>query len=652
MLGPRHRHLPQGVVFEDLGSTWVLRAEETVQRTQVGVFAEPWASIEIRTDELTADGPVDLLGFGFTQFAMPVTGGPGRPFVFNPAPNLNSPAAVVPVVFRAGDGSVLLLAPLDSWHEQIVAVVQDESGVQALRWGWHGDLHRVEAGFASTLGLFPAPSATEAFERWGTEVTTRAGTRRADPSVDPVTSKLSYWTDNGAAYWYRTEPGQDLASTLEAKMAELDELGVTIGAVELDSWFYPHEIGRQVAEVGYLDEVPPTGMLSWTPRPDVLPAGIPDLARRLGGRPLILHARHISPRSPYLAEGEWWTDLAAHPVDPTFFDRWFDDAASWGATCVEQDWMIMSWFGVRGLREEPGRASAWQRALDESAGARGMSLIWCMASPGDVLASVELVNVAAVRTSDDYRYAEDPAVLWRWYLVVNRLASSLRLPVFKDCFMTSKEAGTSSIDGDPHAEVEALLSAMSAGVVGIGDRLGRTDPALLSCLCLPDGSLVQPDRPLAVSDVSFFDGADDPVPLWAETCSGEVRYVVALHAASTESPVKGGFELGREYLVYEWRTGQARPAARIDVTLEHRGWALYVCCPISNEPPPVLLEAAAPADWNVARRWALIGDPSKFATMGSARIHSDGTTVPTSGETSVPVRWWIEGVGIAGALIV
>ena len=78
--------------------------------------------------------------------------------------------------------------------------------------------------------------------------------------------------------------------------------------------------------------------------------------RRLPGRawptpPLVIHSRHISPSSPYLDEGDWWVDaLAAQPVDPQFFRRWFDDAVRWGVCCIEQDWMLMYWFGVRALR--------------------------------------------------------------------------------------------------------------------------------------------------------------------------------------------------------------------------------------------------------------------------------------------------------------
>lgn len=37
-----------------------------------------------------------------------------------------------------------------------------------------------------------------------------------------------------------------------------------------------------------------------------------------------------------------------------------------------------------------------------------------MATGADLCASVTLERLVAVRTCDDYRFAEDPAYLWHW----------------------------------------------------------------------------------------------------------------------------------------------------------------------------------------------------------------------------------------------
>lgn len=615
------RHLkptvPSGVRFEDLGDRLVLRAEVDLSGVATGVFASPAVCVELEV--APSGGVVDFVGFSFAQFAMPVRGGTGRPIDWSPASNVNSPHSTIPVVLRSGS-DVCLLAPLDSWHEQIIAVDQDLGGEPLLRWGWHGDLDEVPAGTVTTLGIFEGSSVEACFDAWGRLLREQNPVDR--PGADhPLRRWLSYWTDNGAAYWYRREPDLTIGDSIATKIDELDELGVTIGAVELDSWFYPHEITRPVVAIdaadAELDQVPPTGMLEWQPRPDVLPDGIEHLAARLGDRPLVLHSRHIATTSPYVDDGEWWSELVAHPVDNGFFHRWFEDARRWGAVCLEQDWMVVTWFCVRELRAAPARAQQWLAALNDAAAAVDMVVIWCMATPADMIAAVGLDRVVAVRSGDDYRIEDDPARLWRWYLTVNRLAGALGVPVFKDCFFTASEPGSSGFDGDRHAEAESVLAGLSGGVVGIGDRIGCTDVSVVRRLCLPDGSIATTDTPLALTDASFFDSEAVPLVTWAEAHIGPWRYVVALHLAEVDETVPGRFELGDRYLVYDWRSGGATESSEIVTSLPPRGWALYVCCPI---------EVGRDGD-----RRALIGDPTRYATMAGidprAAPQPDGSAI-------------------------
>ena len=73
-----------------------------------------------------------------------------------------------------------------------------------------------------------------------------------------------------------------------------------VGAVQLDSWWYPHEVLRPFDTDEWV--VPPTGMVAWEARDDVLPDGIAALRERLGDPPLVAHCRHLSSQSPYVDE--------------------------------------------------------------------------------------------------------------------------------------------------------------------------------------------------------------------------------------------------------------------------------------------------------------------------------------------------------------
>ena len=127
---------------------------------------------------------------------------------------------------------------------------------------------------------------------------------------------MSYWTDNGSAYWYRTEPGLDAASTVVAAVDDLEARGLPVGAVQLDSWWYPHEVLRPFDTDEWV--VPPSGMVRWEPRADVLPDGVGALRERLGRRPLVTHCRHLSSQSTYGDEFAMWVDGdRAHPQTPS-----------------------------------------------------------------------------------------------------------------------------------------------------------------------------------------------------------------------------------------------------------------------------------------------------------------------------------------------
>ncbi|HZX55340.1 MAG TPA: hypothetical protein VFE86_11705, partial [Ilumatobacteraceae bacterium] len=442
--------LPDGVRIDTDVVGGVERVRLTAARDLVALATGRFARLGAHVP-FQFHGQPSFLGFAYTQFALPVVAGPSLDFDFDPAPNLHSPPVFGMLLARVGEQHVLL-APLDHPHEQVVGIADG-----GLRWGWHGDLDEVPAGFSTTLGIYTGRSAAELLDRWGSEV--RAGRPRASSDANPFTSHLSYWTDNGAAYWYRTEAGRTIGTSVAEAVERLRADGVPVQGVELDSWCYQHEVPRPITEVGYPEEVPPSGLMLWQPRVDAFDPPSTNLdpieafAERLGRPPLVMHSRHISPSSPYLAEGTWWVDrLAAQPVSPSFFRRWFDDARRWGVGAIEQDWMLLYWFGVRALRAVPGRAAEWQRGLDALADESGIDLIWSMATPADIVLAATLDHVVAVRTCDDYRFADDPALLWTWYLTVNVLAGALGLRAFKDCFFSRRPPpGADAIDGDEHA---------------------------------------------------------------------------------------------------------------------------------------------------------------------------------------------------------
>ncbi|MFZ4812623.1 MAG: hypothetical protein ACOYL9_14885, partial [Ilumatobacteraceae bacterium] len=558
-----------------------LEAITELHGLDTGAFDQPAVGWPVFTPGERAEGGVDAetraLAFQCCEFAFPV-GAPARLDGFPLLPH--RPPTGWPLLVSAADGRTLLLAPLDSFHDQTVGL---NGGT--VRCGWHGDLEHVSAGFATELAVIAGDDARTCIDTWGSLLLRRAGTVRPGRWPDALGSKPSYWTDNGAAYWYRTEPGLDVATSIVDAVDDLRERGVPLGAVQLDSWWYPHAELRPFNTTEWI--VPPTAMIAWEPRPDVLPDGIPALRERLGSPPLVAHIRHLSSAAPIAEECEVRADGPyAVPATADAYERWLDQCVAWGIETFEHDWLVEVFFGVRPLRAEPGRARAWQEGIDRAARERGITTQWCMATPADMAQTVTLTQVTSVRTSGDHGYIATPGQLWAWFCTTNTLARSLGLMPFKDVFRADPE-----IVGD-HGEPEALLSALSTGPVGLGDRVSRFDPQLALRTCRADGILIKPHVPIAATSRTLASGpASRSVLMVAESFSdhpaGRWSYIFTARCSPRDEPTTGEVRLDElgdsaptgDVVVWDWRHGttvRLGPDGSWSTTLSREEWTFHV----------------------------------------------------------------------------
>lgn len=324
----------------------------------------------------------------------------------------------------------------------------------------------------------------------------------------------------------------------------------------------------------------------------------------------------------------WIDGDRAHPQDAELYERLLDQAVAWGVTVFEHDWLIECFLGVRQLRA-PGRAAAWQEAIDAGLGARNLHAQWCMASPADFAQTSRLRNVTSIRTSGDHGYMVGPEVLWAWFLHTNVMARALGLWPYKDVFQSTPRSET--------REVEALLAALSAGPVGIGDRVGDADVELIRRTCRADGVLVRPDVPVAAIDRAAFDApawSGEPLVGTAHTqhSAGRWGYLVTCHVAPDQPPHAARVTLmsagddrpGTDTVaVYDWRrrhVNELRADGDYEVVLEPSGWDYRVVAPV------------------LPGGLAVIGDPALYATIGRARVadvaldhNGDGVAVTVLG---------------------
>jgi hypothetical protein len=141
----------------------------------------------------------------------------------------------------------------------------------------------------------------------------------------------------------------------------------------------------------------------------------------------------------------------------------------------------------------------------------GLDVMLCMPTVGHYLAAAGHDNVIAVRTSTDYvnhqsgqlemlgrqleeyRIPNSPRHNLRQNLLLSLLAGAVGLAPSYDVFISNQHHPEGF--ATPEASTDALLRALSGGIVGIGDKVHYVDRAIVERLAFPDGTLAQPDHP-------------------------------------------------------------------------------------------------------------------------------------------------------------
>jgi hypothetical protein len=156
------------------------------------------------------------------------------------------------------------------------------------------------------------------------------------------------------------------------------------------------------------------------------------------------------------------------------------------------------------------------------------------------------------------------------------------------------------------------MAALSAGPVGVGDRLGALNAANLLRAVRADGVIVKPDVPLTPIDSSFWsDSHEGGAPMIAATYSdfgGLQAWYFFLYAQGANSTAQ--FHLSdagvkSPVFLYDYFSGAGRVVRPGDLLTEDtQGYRYLVAAPIG------------------ASGIALVGDTGQFVTLGKKRIVS------------------------------
>jgi hypothetical protein len=465
-------------------------------------------------------------------------------------------------------------------------------------------------GFTHQTLLVAGQGIDATFRTWGETLSSLLGKGTVSNDADLSLRSLGYWTDNGANYYYHTENSLSYPATLQAVKADFNKQGIGLGYLQLDSWFYP-----KGASYDWTDSA--DGLTQYLADSALFPAGLNSFQGNLGV-PLITHARWIDTSSPYRQQYKMSGNVS---IDPAYWAQTAAYLKSSGVTTYEQDWLYGPAMTAFNLTD----GNAFLDNMAAAMAAQNLTMQYCMPTARHVLQSAKYPNLTTIRGAQD-RFV--PA-RWTAFLYASRLIASVGAWPFSDNFMSTE---TSNL----------LLSTLSAGPVGVGDRIGTMNTANLLRAVRADGIIVKPDLPITPLDASYIVNAqslDQPMVAATSTSFGDwtAHYVFSYPQGSNNQASFTPASLGitGESYVYDYFADSgalARPTDTISAT-------------ITGDSEYWIVTPVGPSGM------ALLGDTGQFVTLGRKRVRSvsdDGaihlTVAFAAGEASRQIEGFSPGV--------
>jgi hypothetical protein len=419
------------------------------------------------------------------------------------------------------------------------------------------------------------------FGVWGQTLTSLQGKGVVRNDADKSLRSLGYWTDNGSTYYYHTEGSMTYPATLQAVKADFDRQGIGLGYLQLDSWFYP-----KGANYDWSDGA--DGFAQYAADVKLFPNGLPDFQSNLGV-PVITHARWIDVTSPYRQQYKVSGNVS---TDPAYWAQVASYLKSAGVETYEQDWLSGPALTEFNLTD----GNLFLDSMAAAMAQQNLTMQYCMPTARHVLQSAKYPNLTSIRASQD-RFM--PA-RWTAFLYASRLIGAVGAWPFAD---TLNSTETSNI----------LLATLSAGPVGVGDRIGTMSTANLLRVVRADGTTVKPDKPIVPLDSSYIAAAqslDRPMIAATSTSFGDwtAHYVFAYPQGSNTEARFTPSSLGitGDSYVYDYfadtgHVAHASDSIVAEITGDSQYWIVT----------PVGLSGMA-----------LLGDTGQFVTLGRKRVTS------------------------------
>jgi hypothetical protein len=185
------------------------------------------------------------------------------------------------VIFTEDLGTSVVISPA----YQFMATSQHwDNKTSTLSYGVMGSATMIPAGFQTQVIISVSSGVSKALMDWGDILLKKYGKDRQGVEYDFTLNYLGYSTDNGAFYYYYTEPNKTYEDTMIDVKTYADSVGIPYRHWLADSWWYYKGVGD--------------GVKNWTARGDIFPHGL-DYVYNKTGWPVVGHNRYWSSNTDY-----------------------------------------------------------------------------------------------------------------------------------------------------------------------------------------------------------------------------------------------------------------------------------------------------------------------------------------------------------------
>ena len=387
-----------------------------------------------------------------------------------------------------------------------------------LSYGPRGSIESLPEAYTSGVIIQAGSGIRHTMRDWGLALMKKGGKNPDLWKEDFSLRFLGYTTDNGAYYYYNTEPGKNYEDTILDLKAYTVEAKIPVRWILYDSWFY-----KKLNDThGGPMYSPSKGALNWTDAdPAIFPSGLRAMYKATGW-PVVGHGRAWARGNVYEKDYEWIQgadltgEVIALPRTIDFWDFLFQNAREWGLLQYQQDWMFTQ------ARQEQVLKSAtigreWRKQMTDSLDSHGMRFGYGGVMGADWLMGTEQQAVTNGRVSSDYHANLTPQLNSdNWDIgVASIFCWALSTIPAKDGYWTTPEQPGNPYHkkdakdnrAEPFGDLHSVVATLSRGPVSPADKIGLFNRTMIMRSCMDDGTLLQPDLPARALDSQMVQSA-------------------------------------------------------------------------------------------------------------------------------------------------